>query len=88
MGFPGGTSGKEHFCQCRRYKRREFNPWVRKILWKRAWQHTLVFLLGESHDRGAWWAIVHNVAKSLTGLKQLSIARIVNIKIYYNHQTF
>ena len=24
-------------------------------------------------DRGAWWAIVHGVAKSRTGLKQLSI---------------
>ena len=23
-------------------------------------------------DRGAWWAIVHRVAKSLTSLKQLS----------------
>ena len=30
-------------------KRREFSPWLRKILWKRAWQPTLVFLPGESH---------------------------------------
>ena len=29
--FPGGTSGKEHTCLCRRYKRRGFDPWVRKI---------------------------------------------------------
>ena len=26
-----------------------FDPWVRKILWRRKWQHTPVFLLGESH---------------------------------------
>ena len=34
-GFPGGTSGKEPICQCR--KRHGFNPWVRKIRWRRAW---------------------------------------------------
>ena len=26
-----------------------FDPWVRKIPWRRAWQPTLVFLPGESH---------------------------------------
>ena len=28
-------------------KRREFNPWVEKILWRRKGQFTPVFLLGE-----------------------------------------
>ena len=28
-----------------------FNPWVGKILWRRAWQPTLVFLPGESHGQ-------------------------------------
>ena len=27
----------------------KFDPWVGKILWRRAWQHTLMFLPGESH---------------------------------------
>ena len=49
MGFPGGTSGKEPTCQCRRCKRCEFDSWARKIPWRRAWQPTLVFLPGESH---------------------------------------
>ena len=31
-GFPGGAGGKEPGCQCRRPKRREFNPWVRKMI--------------------------------------------------------
>ena len=31
--------------QCRRPG---FDPWVRKIPWRRAWQPTLVFLPGES----------------------------------------
>ena len=50
-GFPGGTSGKEPTCQCRRHKGCGFNPWVRKIPWERAWQHTPAFLLGESHGQ-------------------------------------
>ena len=51
MGFPGGTSGKELACQCRRPKRHEFDPWVRKIPWRRKWQLTPVFLPGESHGQ-------------------------------------
>jgi len=31
--------------------------------WRRAWQPSPVFLLGESHDRGAWWAVVHGVTE-------------------------
>ena len=30
-GFPGGASGKEPACQCRRRRRCGFDPWVRKI---------------------------------------------------------
>ena len=43
-GFPGGVSGKEPSCQCRRHKRWGFDPWVKKILWRRKWQPTPVFL--------------------------------------------
>ena len=42
-------SGKESTCQCRRCKRRRFDPWVRKIPWSRKWQPAPVFLPGESH---------------------------------------
>ena len=48
---PGGTSGKEPACQCRRRKRRGFSPWVRKIPWRRKWQPTPVSLPGESHGQ-------------------------------------
>ena len=41
-----------------------FDPWVRKIPWRRKWQPTPVFLPGESLDRGAWWATAHGVTKS------------------------
>ena len=40
--FPGGTSGKEPTYQFRRLKRHEFDPWVRKIPWKKKWQPTRV----------------------------------------------
>ena len=50
--FPGGTRGKEHPCQCRRWKRHGLDPsWVGKIPWRRTWQPTPVFLPGESHGQ-------------------------------------
>ena len=51
LGFPGGISGKEPVCQCRRHKRRRSNPWIGKIPQRRAWQPTPVFLPGESHGQ-------------------------------------
>ena len=36
---------------CLKCRRREFNPWVGKILWKRAWQPTPEFLPAESHGQ-------------------------------------
>ena len=37
--------------QCRRHKRHGFDPWVRKISWRRKWQPTPVFLPEESHGQ-------------------------------------
>ena len=47
-GLPRRFSGKESSCQCRR---RRFDPWVRKIPWRRKWPLTLVFLLEKSHGQ-------------------------------------
>ena len=33
--LPRQHSGKESTCQCRRHKRCGFDPWIRKILWRR-----------------------------------------------------
>ena len=44
IDFPGGASGKESVCQCRRRKRCRFDPWVGKIPWRRAWQPNPVLL--------------------------------------------
>ena len=45
-GLPRWLSGKEPVCQCRRHG---FNPWVRKICWRRKWLPNPVVLPGESH---------------------------------------
>ena len=49
--FTLGSSGKEPSCQSRGCKRCEFDPWARKMPWRRAWQLTPVFLPGESHGQ-------------------------------------
>ena len=49
MGFTGGARGKEPACQWRRCKRPEFDPWVGKIPWRRAWKPTPISLPRESH---------------------------------------
>ena len=49
QGLPGGPSGKESACQCRRCKRRRFDPWVGKIPWNRKWQPTPILLPGKFH---------------------------------------
>ena len=60
------SGGKECACQCKRYKRRRFDPWVRKISWSRKSQPTPIFFPGKFMDRGAWWAIIHGITRSQT----------------------
>ena len=44
-------------------RRLRFNPWARKIPWRRKWQPTPVFLHGKSHGRRKLAATVHGVEK-------------------------
>ena len=73
MDFPDGPDGKESACNAR------FDPWVRKIPWRREWQPNPVFLPRELHGqrslagyslRGAWLDTVHGVIKSQTQLNK------------------
>ena len=43
-GLPRWYSGKEFACHCRSCKRCMFNPWIRKIPWRKKWKPTPVFL--------------------------------------------
>ena len=60
LGFPGCLSGKEPACQCKRRKRRGFDPWVRKILYGNPLQYSC---LKNSMDRGAWLVTAHRISR-------------------------
>ena len=46
--------------------RHGFDPWIRKIPWRRHGNPLQYSYLENPMDRGAWRAIVHRVAKSQT----------------------
>ena len=48
-----------------------FNPWVRKIPWRRKWQPTPVFLPGESHGRRSLVGYSPRGRKELDATEQL-----------------
>ena len=70
LGFPGGTSGKEAACQCRRHERHQFGRWVGKIPWRRKWQTTPVFLPGQRSLAGysPWGCAVRHSWSDLSTL--------------------
>ena len=49
----GLLAGIQNEGLCLQCGRPGFDPWVRKIPWKRKWQPTLVFLPGESQGWGS-----------------------------------
>ena len=51
IGFGWWLSSKGSSCQCRRHRRYEFDPWIRKTPWRRKWHSTPGFLPGESHGQ-------------------------------------
>ena len=61
-GFPGGPSGKEPACLCRRHKRCRSDPWVRKTPGGEHGNPLQYPCLENPMDRAAWW--VHRVTKS------------------------
>ena len=51
IGQPRWLSGLRIYLQCRSFRSKGFDPWVRKIPWRRTWQPTPVSLPGESHEQ-------------------------------------
>ena len=49
--LPGDSAGKGPVWQCRRRKRHRFEPWVRKIPWRRKQKSTPVFSPGKSQGK-------------------------------------
>ena len=66
--LPGGASGQESSCQCRRSKRCGFHPWVGKIpLEEKMATHSsiLAWRIPWTEEPGdCWWATVHSFAES------------------------
>ena len=82
LGFPGGASGKEPASQCRRCKKHRFDPWVRKIPWRREWQPLQYSCLKNPMNRGAWPS--HRVTKNWTWLKWFSTQHIwVSTELFF-----
>ena len=80
--FPGGTSGKESTCQCKRSKRSRVPPWVGKIPWRRKWQPTPAFLPGKSHG---WRSLAGYSPKSHKELGTTERLSIHTFKKIYAH---
>ena len=80
-GPPRWYSGKESNCQCRRCKRLRFYPGVRKILWRRKWKSTPVFLPGESHGQRSL------VGYSPWGCKELDTTELLSAYTYIHTHT-
>ena len=80
MGFPGGTVVKnESLCQCRRCR---FDPWVGKILWRRKWQPTPVFLLGKSFGQRSLLGYIPWAAKSWIWLNDRTCMHAWNFSFF------
>ena len=70
MGFPSGANVKEPTCQSRRQQEMRFQSLGREDpLEEGMTTHSNILPWRIPGIRGAWWATVHRVAKSQTGLK-------------------
>ena len=64
MGLPRLLSGKESACQCRSQRRFRFNPGLGRSPGGGNGNPLQYSCLENPMDRGAWWTVVHGVAKS------------------------
>ena len=71
---------------CLQCGRPRYDPWVRKIPWRRKWQPLQHPCLENPMDGGAWYAIVHGVAKSQTRLSGFTFSFFYTTwKVFYIH---
>ena len=84
--LPRQHSGEEPACQCRRPKRCGFDPWIRKIPWRRSrkWQPTPVFLPSKSYGQRslAGYSLWGRKESGIT--EQLSTHTLLCTVIIYN----
>ena len=75
MGFLGGSDGKESTCNTGDL----FDPWVRKIPWRREWLPTPVFMPGKSHGQRSLAGYRPWGHKELDMTEQLSIVNYIDL---------
>ena len=83
LGASQWLSGRASTCYCRRHQRPRFDPWVRKIPWRRKWQPTPVFLPGHSHRKGnlagySLWGHKEQVTNTHTNTGHLMVGSSVD----------
>ena len=86
--LPGGVSGKEPTCQCRRYRRCGFDSWVRKIPVEGNGNPLQYSCLGNPMDRGAWWATVHGITRVGHDWSNLAFMWLTFKQLFKNHFLF
>ena len=77
--IPRWLSGKEPACQCRRHG---YDPWVRKIPWRREWPPTQYSCWESPMDRGDWQATVCGVTMSWTQLSMHTLLLIPGTPLF------
>ena len=65
-------------------RRRGFDPWVRKIPWRRKWQPTPVFLPGKCYKQGSLASQSMGVTKMLDMTQQLTTTTWLG-KLFWSH---
>ena len=74
LGFPGGVSGRESDCQCRRHESCGFDPWVRdNPLEEDMVTHSSILVWRIPMGRRVWWTKCHRGTKNQTQLKGLNM---------------
>ena len=71
-GLPGGTSGKEPACQCRRLRDVGSISVLERSPGGGHGNLLHCSCLGNPMDRGAWQAIVHRIAKKESGMTEVA----------------
>ena len=90
--YPGGSDGKESACNARDPR---FDPWVKKIPYKREWQPTPVFFPGEFHGQrslGDYSPQSHNVldttepTNTFTQVEDATVTPVYNMREKWRHK--
>ena len=81
--LPSWSSAKEPTCQCRRCRKGGFDPYIKKIPWRKKWQPTPVFLPEKLHgQRSLAGYLAHGFTKSRTWLSDWAWLS-VSILLYF-----